>query len=176
MRRKRTIVLIVAFTTLALLCGTCGKSSKQAGTGLSSSPLNKASVSRSLDDLLAQIDAYEPPPEVDRAVFEKMRARIREAVITRWRSKGTSAQNLDEVGGNEVGDLWRYSGQRERLGLRWPYRNSGDYNQNGVVAIEDVTPVAVHYGESKAAGTWKSMTKSLMPAGSCSSIRAALWA
>jgi hypothetical protein len=175
MRRKRTIVLIVAFTTLALLCGTCGKGGRQVGIGLSPSALDKTSSSRSLDDLLAEIDAYEPPPEVDRTLFEQMRAEVRRAVEKRFRGKGVSSQNLEDLG-NEVGDLWRYSGQRERLGLRWPYRNSGDYNQNGVVAIEDVTPVAVHYGESKAAGTWKSMTKSLMPAGSCSSIRAALWA
>jgi len=32
--------------------------------------------------------------------------------------------------------------------LSWHYRNLGDYDQNGKVGISDITPLAMHYGES----------------------------
>jgi len=32
--------------------------------------------------------------------------------------------------------------------LTWSYRNVGDYNQDGIVNIMDITPLAVHFGEN----------------------------
>lgn len=31
--------------------------------------------------------------------------------------------------------------------LTWPYYNSGDYDQNGVVAVQDLTPIGIHFGD-----------------------------
>jgi len=32
--------------------------------------------------------------------------------------------------------------------LTWSYRNVGDYNQDGIVSISDITPLAVHFNET----------------------------
>ncbi len=34
--------------------------------------------------------------------------------------------------------------------LNWHYRNAGDYDQNGVVGVSDITPLAMHWQESAA--------------------------
>ena len=108
--------------------------------------------------MLAEIDAYVPPPEVDRALFERMRAKVRKAVINRRGSKTSSDLDLDDlVECNKVNDLKRSSWQCNPVKLKWSYRNAGDYDQGGIVGIEDITPVAIHYGESKEAGTWQSI-------------------
>ena len=96
--------------------------------------------------MLAEIDAYEPPPEVDRAIFERMRANMREAIVSRWQSK--TASYLDDLDGyNKVNDLKRSSWQCNPVKLKWSYRNGGDYDENGVVSISDISPLAAHYGE-----------------------------
>jgi len=121
-------VLVAALSTLALLCGACGKRSQQTGTGISATPSGKASSARSLEEVLAEIDAYEPPPEVDRALFERMRANVREAIIIRWQSKTASyLDDLDEY--NKVNDLKRSSWQCNPVKLKWSYRNAGDSPQ-----------------------------------------------
>jgi hypothetical protein len=35
--------------------------------------------------------------------------------------------------------------------LTWPFCNHGDYNQDGKVDVSDITPIAVHFGESNQA-------------------------
>ena len=30
--------------------------------------------------------------------------------------------------------------------LTWRYVNDGDYNQDGIVTVGDITPLAIHYG------------------------------
>jgi hypothetical protein len=35
--------------------------------------------------------------------------------------------------------------------LSWKYENPGDYSQDGKVGIEDLTPIAQHFGEASAA-------------------------
>ncbi|OPX22917.1 MAG: hypothetical protein B1H03_03115, partial [Planctomycetales bacterium 4484_113] len=41
--------------------------------------------------------------------------------------------------------------------LTWSYRNCGDYNQDGIVDIKDITPLAVHFGEfiDPDSGLWE---------------------
>lgn len=36
--------------------------------------------------------------------------------------------------------------------LRWLYRSQGDYDQNGLVSISDLTPIAIHFGKSSGGG------------------------
>jgi|GEM_PF-3058749 len=157
MNGYRTIALASLLAALTLLCGACGKHDQPAGTRISATPSDKASSARNLEEVLAEIDAYEPPPEVDRALFERMRANVREAVVSRWNSKVVSVLGLDEIGGNEIDDLKRSSPSSSPVKLKWSYRNSGDYTQGNRVGIEDITPIAIHYGESKEAGTWQSI-------------------
>jgi len=41
--------------------------------------------------------------------------------------------------------------------MRWSYRNLGDYDQNGTVAIADITPLAQHFQETWAIGEENSL-------------------
>lgn len=36
----------------------------------------------------------------------------------------------------------------------WPYKNPGDYNQDGRVAVSDLTPIGLHFGESVPADSY----------------------
>ena len=49
--------------------------------------------------------------------------------------------------GNRVRDLQVIQDGDGAWLLTWRYRNTGDYNQDGVVGIQDVTPLAIHFGE-----------------------------
>jgi len=106
---------------------------------------------RSLDNILADIDAYQPPEGVDRQIFERMRKQLREGIERNYLIRGTTSldapdwiKNYNKIQSN---DLELSSSRDEPVRLKWPYRNIGDYGQNGSVTVADITPVAVHYGE-----------------------------
>jgi hypothetical protein len=48
---------------------------------------------------------------------------------------------------NKIQDLEVSSAPSELVRLKWGYHNLGDYSQNGTVSVDDVTPIAMHYGE-----------------------------
>ncbi len=48
---------------------------------------------------------------------------------------------------NRVKDIALAKDDDDRYQITWHYRNAGDYDQDGKVAISDVTPLAVHFGE-----------------------------
>jgi len=48
---------------------------------------------------------------------------------------------------NKVTDLAILDNGDGTFTLSWHYRNLGDYDQNGTVGIEDITPLAQHYNE-----------------------------
>src|SRR5207248_232874 len=41
----------------------------------------------------------------------------------------------------------------------WTYRNKGDYDQNGLVAISDLTPLGSHLGASSSDSDWLSSSQ-----------------
>jgi|GEM_PF-2832099 len=49
---------------------------------------------------------------------------------------------------NCVKDISLSQDEDERYIITWHYRNAGDYDQNGIVEIADVTQLAIHFGES----------------------------
>ncbi len=49
---------------------------------------------------------------------------------------------------NRVNDLTATRETNGDFTLSWHYRNLGDYNQDGVVGVSDITPLAMHYNET----------------------------
>lgn len=49
---------------------------------------------------------------------------------------------------NKVTDLSLVKGANGKYFLLWSYKNLGDYNQDGIVDIADITPIAQHYNEN----------------------------
>ncbi len=135
----------------------------------------------SLDDALAEIDAYPTPDGVDAELFAELKDALEEALLTQVESRLSSRDSKDRSGGlqattpliaqpgdcassvvsttarfvstpptgesNLVDDL-ELIDDGGTYTLTWSYRNSGDYDQNGTVGISDITPIAMHYGET----------------------------
>ncbi len=61
-------------------------------------------------------------------------------------ARNTSAPPMNESG--RVTDLTARSGAGGTAIFAWGFRNPGDYNQDGIVNIQDLTPLAAHFNES----------------------------
>jgi len=154
----RGIALTPAIFAFALLLTTCGGSHRVAP------PIQAAD---SLDSALAELDALETPAGVDPALFAQLKDALADALNESCRAAiyGRRDSIRNDDGGdesppyrcvstpptgdaNKVTDLAIADNGEGTYTLTWHYRNSGDYDQNGVVAIEDIIPLAVHFGES----------------------------
>lgn len=146
----RFIISLATALIAALLLIACGHTSQRR---IPSSALQPASIN--LADAVAQLDAMQAPEVVDAAVFAQLKNSLRAALIARGEDKivstpPTGASNaipdftLTDIGG----------GMAE---LTWSYYNEGDYNQDGIVSVADITPLAIHFGEGWAIGQENSL-------------------
>jgi len=94
---------------------------------------------------LAQLKSYPCPEGVDVALWEELRKALKEAL-----NKTASIPPTGDT--NRVNDLGIADNGDGTFTLTWHYRNLGDYDQNGKVGIEDITPLAQHYGETWSEG------------------------
>ena len=153
------LICIAALTVLAVLPSvSCGerKAGRQAIT--TSTPQVTVETGskqpQQLSDVLADLEALPTPEGVDAAIFQRLKDRLREELVERFGEKGVCMAPAEEEPRNEIHDL-HYIGEEpgevvnNRVkGMQWRYRNLGDYTQDGIVAIDDITPLAIHYGES----------------------------
>jgi len=106
---------------------------------------------------LTELASLETPPGVDEALFEQLKSAL--AVQLRWRfGAGEAAPsrslNLAKLSStppsgpaNHVDDLSVTDNDDGTYTLSWTYLNQGDYNQDGVVNVMDITPLAAHFNE-----------------------------
>ncbi len=173
----RAIALTLTIAMLSLVLSTCGGGGKRAvnppsiGSGGQSqervAPPIQAVIDISLDDALAELDAYPCPEGVDAELFAKLKAALGEALQETRSGELQFATPLEvsRPGGresvriastpptsdeNRVTDLELTDNGDETYTLSWHYRNLGDYDQSGTVGISDITPIAMHYGEDAA--------------------------
>ncbi len=161
--RKVLLALVAALATVMLLAG-CG-SHRVA-------PSIQTASDVSLDDALAELDALETPDGMDEALWVALKDALGEALHEQWgASTSRSGVSCEFVGSpgletdsprgmgklistpptgeaNRVNDLAIRDNGDGTFTLSWHYRNLGDYDQNGTVGISDITPLAMHYGES----------------------------
>ena len=145
----RDLLAIVIIVAVALPLATCGGGHKRAA----SPPIVSSSgfpIAESLDDTLAELDAYPCPDGVDKALFAELKAALAAGLTTNNQHLTTgrfvSAPPTGED--NCVTDLALTDNGDGAYTLSWHYRNLGDYDQNGTVGISDITPIAMHYGEA----------------------------
>jgi hypothetical protein len=138
-----TAAVVVAAALLASGCG--GKNAPPTKDMASGARL-------ALQSQLAQLEALKVPPGVNEGVFQQLKDALRAQLLSV--TPGKAASTPPQGAPNAVNDL----GLVEAGGLytaTWSYRNLGDYNQDGVVSVQDITPLAMHFGHSTAAGgTW----------------------
>ena len=117
-----------------------------------------------LTEALAELDALPTPEGVDESVFSALKAALREALQNTWTTgvppvgtgetpvlqteekKLVSSPPTGEA--NRVDDLALTDNGDGTYTLTWSYKNVGDYNQDGIVNIMDITPLAVHFNET----------------------------
>jgi len=146
------IALLLCLVVFILGMATCGGKKKHR-TMIPATGADKALPGTSaevlLDDALAQLEAFQAPEEVDPALFETLKAALRDALVARNVGKFVSAPPGEN---SRVTDLDLIDNWDGTYSLVWHYRNEGDYDQDGVVGISDITPIAMHYGEPVPAG------------------------
>jgi len=102
-------------------------------------------VEMSLDAALAELEELQPPEGVDPGVFGMLKDELAKALVERGEGKFASTPPGDT---SRVTDLDLVDNWDGSYSLVWHYRNHGDYDQDGVVSIADITPIAMHFGET----------------------------
>jgi outer membrane protein assembly factor BamB len=147
-----TRLLILAVTVsivLALVTVSCGHG--RAGNS-ANSQLTTRNSQLSLDAILAEIDAYQPPKGVDAARFAMLKAELRRQVVAQRTGKTTSAAptgSWDEL--TDLDIITNTGGTQATLA--WTEKLWGDYSNNGSVDIGDIVPMVLYYGERTDEGS-----------------------
>lgn len=146
LRTSQRVTAIAAAALLCLALFSCGGSSKSVQMS-ETGGVNVTSGSSHVADILNQIDSYRPTAAVDPAVFEMLRGKLREKIIARSSGKTVSTAPGD-YSSNSVKQLQALPGQdADHAAISWRERFWGDYDDNGVVDIADLQPVALYYGQ-----------------------------
>jgi len=146
-----SLSFVVIVTMLVVVFVSCGKSqprSTGAGwsepTALSGAGSGAVPVSRTLAQVIAEIEAYEPPGDVDTDIFAALTAELVAQITRLAESEGTDRLATAAPTGDSgrVTDL-AYDPDSDLL--TWSYVNVGDYDLSGEVGISDITPIAQNY-------------------------------
>lgn len=106
----------------------------------------------SLIQLEQDIADAETPPGVDPAVYDKLKEQLIRDIRARGTSKITSLPPIGLV--NKVKDLKLFGNEADGFLLRWTYLNLGDLNLDGLVSINDLTPIGLYFDESADGSNW----------------------
>ena len=160
------IVAIAACIALAALLSTCGGKQPLLRQGHGGQAAGGTFVS--LDDTLAELEGMECPEGVDEELWGELKGALGKALICRAgspcpalskphspigaaqrpRPTGDKFVSTPPTGeANRVNDLVTIDINDKTFKLSWHYKNLGDYDQNGIVAVEDIIPLAQHFGE-----------------------------
>jgi len=140
------LVFAVGFISLLLCCGGRGDSPViPRGVGGADQPREIT-----LSEALAELDALSTPAGVDESLFSELKSAFASQLGTRNAEGRTGKLVSTPPGGesNRVTDMSIIDHGDGTCTLTWSYRNTGDYNQDGIVNIQDITPLAVHFNEA----------------------------
>jgi len=139
---------VASIVVLCLLLFSCGQSSRSLQNPSSPSTVTRGSQAQmSLADVLRQIDSFQPSASVDQALFEMLRSELKKKIIAR--SDGKTLSTIPSYTGNKVVQIQAFPGPNPATQevVSWRERFWGDYDDNGVVNIADLQPVALYYGQ-----------------------------
>src|SRR5512137_435871 len=138
MQGIRGFLFVLVITLLALL-PSCGQHSNRDDASSTGVPQRESATHFSLDSALSELNSYGPPEGVDPTVFSQIKAALKDALIARREGKLTCTPPSGT--GNAVTDLDLIDAGGGTADLTWHYYNLGDYDQNSVVNVADITPI-----------------------------------
>jgi hypothetical protein len=106
----------------------------------------------SIEQAVAQVRETAAPDGIDAALFERMKEQL---------IRDIRASNPDKVTAtppqgvhNQVSDLKLLGNPTVGFRLQWTYVNTGDCNLDGLVSINDLTPIGQFFSRSRNEGDW----------------------
>ncbi len=144
-----SILVSVLFAILANACGRNGIDAERIRGGTVKQEVDRMAGKQaqvSLDDIVEEIRALETPQSVDETIFQNLRSELISALSERYADRVVSMPPRGS--GNSVDDLRAsYVENDDTLRFEWSAKNVGDYNRDGWVNIQDITPLAEHFME-----------------------------
>jgi hypothetical protein len=132
---------LLAAVCLAILLLSCG------GHGAGDSALSQNSTQ------LAELKSMPAPGGVGQEVWNSLKDELTRVLTEQQSFKRVSAAPLD--GRSKVPDLAVSEGGGGSAVFTFSYRNTGDYDQNGIVGLTDLVPLGIHFGKTTASGDWQ---------------------
>jgi len=102
---------------------------------------------------LAELDNLKPGPQVWPELHEQLAVELRRVLAAQDESRFVSTAPDSAL--SQVDDLAAWSDGEGGAVLRWTYRNQGDYNQDSLVSVNDLTPVGQHYLKNTSDTDWQ---------------------
>jgi len=104
-----------------------------------------------LSSVLADMDGLHFPV----GVSGDLAGQLKQALATALRQSGATrfASVAPTSAGSRVTDLRMWATAQGAI-CRWTYRNQGDYNNDSLVAVSDLTPLGVHFGRQSGDPDW----------------------
>ncbi len=138
-----SIVLTILIVTFVVSLVSCGKRQFTSPKSSQSQDM-RVRLFIDYDRALVDLDALPVPAGVDAGRFSEMKALLKKALLERKAGKAASSPPGE---GDAVTDLAAYDSSQGQIGMQFHYRNFADYNQDGVVYVSDITPLAMYLGD-----------------------------
>jgi hypothetical protein len=136
-----TVLILLSY---AVFSGACGGHGRSTSSILSPNAAHPRSME--IGEALAELDAMQAPEGVNSEVFQQLKDALRTALVARGEGKLIASPPAGP--NNAIPDFAVTNNGDGTFHVAWHYYNIGDYNQDGVVSIADITPLAMHYGET----------------------------
>jgi hypothetical protein len=151
----RVVLLMLGLVLLAAGCGGSapGSANPEDNNALNGEAAGLASCAGlSLEGALVTLEASDPAPGIDAALWSELTGELNRVLMARGVSKFTTAPPTGES--NAIKDLTVSGDGGGGFNLTWTYMNVGDYNQDSMVTINDITPIGQHYQEREGSPSW----------------------